>query len=354
MRSTSPAQPPPCADRPPAARAGHCLCLNAAEGLLQFCIARQEAVGPAAFTLLCAQTWHAPSQGAELLAPALADALTRLGLAPGDIGRIACVRGPGSFTGLRLTLATATGLARITRAEQAGLDYLPLLAHSAWRRMGGFSDGSGNETREGPDARNESGARNGLSAREAPGVRQKRREFPVWVITHARRNLVHVQGFFLPAFRHCSGSGAVFAPMPLTDILVCPPDEAALLVHARWKSGRDGPGRPVLLGSGLSRNRDAIAAVFAANAAAPEPPATDRGHCPPAGMPLLLPADFDHPLPESLLENAVSSVYSARDIEPLYVRPADAEENLERIALSLGLDPEQARAKLGAIRQPLN
>ena len=75
MLKPPPAFMPSSGDGPEAEKAGHCLCLNAAEGLLQLVIARRESAGPAAFTLLCAEAWHAPSQGAELLVPALADAI---------------------------------------------------------------------------------------------------------------------------------------------------------------------------------------------------------------------------------------------------------------------------------------
>lgn len=330
MPKNSHAQPALSEDRLPTGGTGHCLCLNAAEGLLHLIIARQEAGGPTAFTLRCSQAWHAPSQGAELLAPALADALARLDLVPGDIRRIACVRGPGGFTGLRLALATAAGLARATGAEQAGIDYLPLLAYSACRRLGGFAETHGGKWEKRPDAREE------------------RRERPVWVLTHARRNLIHMQGFSLPASRDWRGAEPFSAPTPLTDILVCPPREAALLVRARWEEGQDGPGRPVLLGSGLSRNHEAIAAALAVGAEDAQRLPEDGGRAP-ERMPLLLPPDFDHPLPEALLELAANTAHTSGDIEPLYVRPADAEENLERIALSLGLDPDKARAKLAAL-----
>ena len=80
----------------------HLLVLNAAEGLLQFIIAREEPEKPP--VPLCCEARHAPSQGAELLIPALQSCLRRLKLHPDVIRRIACVRGPGSFTGLRLVL----------------------------------------------------------------------------------------------------------------------------------------------------------------------------------------------------------------------------------------------------------
>ena len=77
------------------------LIMNAAEGRIQIALAQEE-------TLLCAQEWSAPSKGTELLTPVLADMLGRLGLRPASVDRIACVAGPGSFTGLRLVLTTAS------------------------------------------------------------------------------------------------------------------------------------------------------------------------------------------------------------------------------------------------------
>ena len=85
------------------------LIMNASEGRIQF-VLEQEG------SLACAQEWSAPSKGTELLTPALADAFQRLGIMPSDISRIACVAGPGSFTGLRLALTTAAAFRRATGA----------------------------------------------------------------------------------------------------------------------------------------------------------------------------------------------------------------------------------------------
>ena len=99
------------------------LIMNASEGRIQF-VLEQEG------SLACAQEWSAPSKGTELLTPALADAFQRLGIMPSDISRIACVAGPGSFTGLRLALTTAAAFRRATGAAVAPLNALQALAGS--------------------------------------------------------------------------------------------------------------------------------------------------------------------------------------------------------------------------------
>ena len=99
------------------------LIMNASEGRIQF-VLEQEG------SLVCAQEWSAPSKGTELLTPALADAFQRLGIMPSDISRIACVAGPGSFTGLRLALTTAAAFRRATGAAVAPLNALQALAAS--------------------------------------------------------------------------------------------------------------------------------------------------------------------------------------------------------------------------------
>lgn len=128
------------------------LVLNAAESVLQIAFTDDEK--PLAF-----QEWRAPKRGTEILAPALQHMCDSLKISLSRLRRIACVCGPGSFTGIRLVLSTAAGLRRTTGAQLASLDYMQALATSAvmWR---GLLYG------------------------------QK-----VAVLTHARRDLVHYQPF---------------------------------------------------------------------------------------------------------------------------------------------------------------
>ena len=157
------------------------LILNAAEGVLQIVVTEDEAI-------LCAQEWYRSERATEILAPALAELATSLGIRWSDLRRIACVRGPGSFTGIRLTLATAAALRRCGRAQLAGLDYMQALATTAVMRRGMLYGGH------------------------------------VWVLTHARRNLVHCQPFI--------SYGPEIPAQPLQDVSLCTPAEAVAAITA--------------------------------------------------------------------------------------------------------------------------
>lgn len=130
----------------------------------------------------------------------------------------------------------------------------------------------------------------------------------LWAVTHARSGLVHAQGF------KQMEDGQI---KEASEILVLSLEKIAALL----------PGRSILaFGSGVSKNREFFA----------------------AGLPqarLLGPA-FDQPAPSSLLIAALCAEYSDKDIEPLYARQSDAEENLPQIAARLGLDPAAAALRL--------
>ena len=177
------------------------LIMNASEGRIQF-VLEQEG------SLACAQEWSAPSKGTELLTPALADAFQRLGIMPSDISRIACVAGPGSFTGLRLALTTAAAFRRATGAAVAPLNALQALAGSV-----------------------------------PFGLLFPARETRIRVITHARRGLVHGQDFL------CAPGSALPSPV----------DEPAM-----WEiPAACGGERPdIMLGSGVARNLPQLEGLF--------------------------------------------------------------------------------------------
>ncbi len=84
--------------------------------------------GPDGFTLLASRQWTVPGQSIRFLTPGLKDTLNEFGVGTEAIDKIACVNGPGSFTGLRLTLAAAEGIAAAKGLPMAGIAYLPLLA----------------------------------------------------------------------------------------------------------------------------------------------------------------------------------------------------------------------------------
>ena len=68
---------------------------------------------------------------AERLAPLAREVLAEAGIAPSALDRIAVTRGPGAFTGLRIGLAFARGLAVALDRPCVGISTLEVLAHAA-------------------------------------------------------------------------------------------------------------------------------------------------------------------------------------------------------------------------------
>lgn len=261
--------------------------------------------------------WEAPAQGAETLIPELAKLLASHKVTPAQISRIACVRGPGSFTGIRLILTTALGLARSCPAKPtlAGLDYLPLLATTAAHYL--------KDPSKLPRASEVAGA---------CGAEQK---ICLFVLTHARRGQVHSQGFTLQgnqisALTKASGQTIENA---LQQIEQRYGEDTGHTGHSTHTGQTDLP--LYLTGSGALRNQDAF-----------------LEHFPRA---VLLPERLALPSSTSLLLAAAKASYSPKPIEPLYLRACDAEENLPYIAAGLGLDPHKAMLELLELtgRQPL-
>lgn len=66
---------------------------------------------------------------AQTLLPGINHVLSQAGLTPADLDLVVCSRGPGSFTGLRIGMATAKGLSEGTGVPVFSVDTLDALAY---------------------------------------------------------------------------------------------------------------------------------------------------------------------------------------------------------------------------------
>ena len=78
--------------------------------------------------VLAEEVWWAGRNHARQLMPAVRCALERIGRAPNDLAVVAAARGPGSFTGLRVGLAAARGLAFALGLPLYGVGSLEVVA----------------------------------------------------------------------------------------------------------------------------------------------------------------------------------------------------------------------------------
>jgi len=108
-----------CAISPNALR----LVLSGAEGPLQIVLGSTQ--------VLHAEAIHCPGTSVTVLAPMVERILAAHSLRATDLAGIAVVRGPGSFTGLRICLASAAGLGFGAKIPMAGLELHSLLAAQA-------------------------------------------------------------------------------------------------------------------------------------------------------------------------------------------------------------------------------
>jgi tRNA threonylcarbamoyladenosine biosynthesis protein TsaB len=79
--------------------------------------------------LLAEQVWFTANRHTEELLPAIATLFAVAGAAPGDLAAVAVAIGPGSFTGLRVGLAAAKGLALAQRVPIVGIPTLDITAY---------------------------------------------------------------------------------------------------------------------------------------------------------------------------------------------------------------------------------
>lgn len=220
--------------------------------------------------LLASRQWTVPGQSVKHLVPGIAEVVHGLKLPMERITRIAATRGPGSFTGMRIVLATAMGLAAGHEAALVGIEYLHALAC-------------------GPAAL-------------LPG--------PLHVLTYARRGLVYFQSFSCPQAT-----------------ALCPP--TVLSVEDACHTIMQGDPHAVLVGSAIRKNTEAFSTLQE------QQPSLQ-----------ILDEQWDSPAPETLLRMALEAKETHTDIEPLYLRASDAEENLAAIAAKRGLDPKLAEKRL--------
>ena len=71
--------------------------------------------------VLAEETWHAQRRHADELFPTIERLLARTRITLASIDKVAVATGPGSFTGLRIAIAAAQGLARGAGAAMVGI-----------------------------------------------------------------------------------------------------------------------------------------------------------------------------------------------------------------------------------------
>lgn len=74
---------------------------------------------------------HEPSMQSARLIPLIEATLAQAGIGYGDLTLIACTTGPGSFTGIRIGLAAARGIAYAANIPSVGFTTLEVMAHAA-------------------------------------------------------------------------------------------------------------------------------------------------------------------------------------------------------------------------------
>lgn len=99
------------------------------------------ALGDTGGRLLAADSWSAGQRHSEDLLPRIAALLGGASMRPGDLGAIVVGTGPGSFTGLRVGLATAKTLAHQLVIPLAGVSSAEALLLAAMVGTGGTGRG---------------------------------------------------------------------------------------------------------------------------------------------------------------------------------------------------------------------
>jgi tRNA threonylcarbamoyladenosine biosynthesis protein TsaB len=80
--------------------------------------------------VLCENIWASHDYHTVELAPAIAETLSRVGIGIQDLKLLAVASGPGSFTGLRIGMAVAKGIALARHLPIVGIPTLDIVAES--------------------------------------------------------------------------------------------------------------------------------------------------------------------------------------------------------------------------------
>ena len=92
--------------------------------------------------ILTSRRLETERRSAQTLAPTIQETLTEFGWAPQDVDAVAVAVGPGSFTGLRVGVATAKMFAWAVGAKIVGVDALEAIASEIGRLPNGEASGT--------------------------------------------------------------------------------------------------------------------------------------------------------------------------------------------------------------------
>jgi len=174
--------------------------------------------------VLASATGEIRRSSGELL-PMIDHVLREIGAAPGDLGGVLCLRGPGSFTGIRVGLATALGLRDALGIPAAAVPTLPVLAAAAFDEDPGAEAGI---VLAAVDAiRGEWFVRTfSLPASGIPGALDEARRVPIAAVAAAAsaRGPARILGFgitaALAALGEGAGPGLASEPGPLAPVVI--------------------------------------------------------------------------------------------------------------------------------------
>jgi tRNA threonylcarbamoyl adenosine modification protein YeaZ len=107
-------------------------------------IALIEKTSDAKLTVLAERSWEGKNNEAEKLMPEVSEMIKSCGKSFEDIKEIFCVKGPGSFTGLRVGVTVANTMKYLLGAKLYGMDYFEYL----WQRGGLPRNGGGDDPAE--------------------------------------------------------------------------------------------------------------------------------------------------------------------------------------------------------------